>query len=450
MTPSATRIVDVAVLGGGLAGMATALHLVRNGLAVVCVEPKSWPRETVGESLEFSAPRLLDELGIDCVQCDDLIHPKSAVRIVGRDDQFTVWPPPFFARAPIWCSRQTFHTDRRALDRRVMEIAVAAGVEVVVARATCVHHRGRTITGVTLDDGTDVEASCYVDASGHNARLVGRALRLDRELLGARRWAFWTRVTASDPGQETTLHFLDSHAAELSWMWQIPLNEHEVSVGLVLGEAEIRRQRGLGRGPRQLLEHHLDAVAAHAGPHPCDRPFQVHSTSYVPFRHRTPVGPNWVLVGDASAMVDPLTSNGVTSALRHAALAADVVSRAVPGRRISPTDAARYRAAAPALVSALNRAIESFLYEPAIRRRLGLRSAVTLYAATGVITNALYAKLRPTTNGRAAAVAALLALVRAWIEFARRIAARVPRRRRRGDTRASGLITLPAAVRKER
>jgi flavin-dependent dehydrogenase len=434
MTLFAPRRIDVAVLGGGLAGMATALHLVRRGLEVVCIEPKSWPRETVGESLEFSAPRLLHELGIDCARCDELTHPKSAVRIVGGEDQFTVWPPPFFGRAPIWCSRRTYHADRRELDRRVMELAVAEGVKVVAARVSCVSHRGSTITGVSLDDGSRVEASCYVDASGHNARLFGRALHLDRELCGARRWAFWARVTASATGEETILHFLDSNATELCWMWEIPLNDHEVSVGLVLGEAELRRQRGLGRVPRQILEHHLEGLGGHVGPDSGDSPLQVCSTSYVPFRYREPTGPNWILVGDASAMVDPLTSNGASSALRHAALAGEIVSRALPDRQVSPRDAARYSASAPAVVEVLNRAIGSFLYEPAIRRRLGLRAAVNLYAATGVITNALYAKVRPSTNARSASVSVLLVVARFWIGCARRVASRVPSRRPRRST----------------
>ncbi len=36
-------------------------------------------------------------------------------------------------------------------------------------------------------------------------------------------------------------------------------------------------------------------------------------------------GPNWLIAGEAASLVDPMTSNGVTAALRHAAEAAALV-----------------------------------------------------------------------------------------------------------------------------
>ena len=55
---------DVTVIGAGLAGKAAALHLVRAGLKVVCIEPAQAIRPPVGESLDWSAPALLSTLGL--------------------------------------------------------------------------------------------------------------------------------------------------------------------------------------------------------------------------------------------------------------------------------------------------------------------------------------------------------------------------------------------------
>src|SRR5437667_10189031 len=55
---------DVTVIGGGLAGKAASLHLARAGLKVVCLEPRQAVRPPVGESLDWSAPDLLNRLGI--------------------------------------------------------------------------------------------------------------------------------------------------------------------------------------------------------------------------------------------------------------------------------------------------------------------------------------------------------------------------------------------------
>jgi 2-polyprenyl-6-methoxyphenol hydroxylase-like FAD-dependent oxidoreductase len=56
--------IDVTVLGGGLAGMAASIHLVRAGLRVLCIEAQAADTTPVGESLDWSAPELLAGLGL--------------------------------------------------------------------------------------------------------------------------------------------------------------------------------------------------------------------------------------------------------------------------------------------------------------------------------------------------------------------------------------------------
>ena len=53
---SETDLVDVTVIGGGLAGMAASIHLADAGLRVVCIEADPVDADPVGESLDWSAP----------------------------------------------------------------------------------------------------------------------------------------------------------------------------------------------------------------------------------------------------------------------------------------------------------------------------------------------------------------------------------------------------------
>jgi len=55
---------DVAIIGGGLAGTAASIHLVRAGLSVLCIEADLADTAPVGESLDWSAPDLLAALGL--------------------------------------------------------------------------------------------------------------------------------------------------------------------------------------------------------------------------------------------------------------------------------------------------------------------------------------------------------------------------------------------------
>jgi len=61
---SETDLVDVTVIGGGLAGMAASIHLADAGLRVVCIEADPVDADPVGESLDWSAPDLLKRLGL--------------------------------------------------------------------------------------------------------------------------------------------------------------------------------------------------------------------------------------------------------------------------------------------------------------------------------------------------------------------------------------------------
>ena len=50
---------------------------------------------------------------------------------------------------------------------------------------------------------------------------------------------------------------------------------------------------------------------------------EIESTSFQPYVTTKVCGDNWFMVGEAAAMPDPLTGNGVTSGIRHARHAAD-------------------------------------------------------------------------------------------------------------------------------
>ena len=55
---------DVTVIGGGLAGMAASIHLAKAGLRVLCVGACGIENDAIGESLDWSAPGLLADLGL--------------------------------------------------------------------------------------------------------------------------------------------------------------------------------------------------------------------------------------------------------------------------------------------------------------------------------------------------------------------------------------------------
>ena len=95
-------------------------------------------------------------------------------------------------------------------------------------------------------------------------------------------------------------------------------------------------------------------------------------TSFVCRMHGRVAGPNWVIVGEAAAMVDPMTANGVTAALRHAAEGSRLIVESHRRRRIPYLAAAMYSRRVLGLAMFFNRGIERVIYESPIRNQIGV------------------------------------------------------------------------------
>jgi menaquinone-9 beta-reductase len=146
-------------------------------------------------------------------------------------------------------------------------------------------------------------------------------------------------------------------------------------------EAILREK--LGRFPR--FESLLQAVPAIAPS----------VTSFICRMHGRVAGPNWLIAGEAAAMVDPMTANGVTAALRHAAEASRLLIESRHRRSIPWLGAAMYSRRILDLAMFFNYGIERVIYESPIRNRIGVLKAGDVYTIPAWSLNSVYSRLRP-------------------------------------------------------
>jgi AraC-like DNA-binding protein len=89
--------------------------------------------------------------------------------------------------------------------------------------------------------------------------------------------------------------------------------------------------------------------------------------------------PNWLVIGESAAMVDPMTSNGVTAALRHAVEAARLVVRNRDRKQLPWLSRTMYSRRVLDMANFFNSGIEKVVYDWPIRNRIGPLTAGDVY-----------------------------------------------------------------------
>lgn len=407
--------VDVVVAGAGVAGLSAGLQLARAGLRVVCIDPKRFPRARVGESLDWSAPRLLEDLGLsrDELVATGVATYKREVRGLTSSGELLVGRPPrWLHRWPLRFEHVTLHLDRSAFDRRLYEAARDAGVEFVWDHVRSVDFAGDRIVGCRTRSGEWFTAGWFLDASGRR-RVLAQAAGIGLQPWGTERISLWSHYDASMALEGTVLH-LDDGSDELSWAWQIPIAPNRQSIGVAMSLRRFHALRPDGEPFARVLE---DALAEFPALRSIavGRLGRVRSRRYRPYVSDRVVGANWLLIGEAAAFVDPLTSIGVTSAIRHGSEAARLIMQYPQASQAAHRWLAAYDRRVRGVAGLYQLAVEELLYDRKLRQRLGMRWASRSYVPLGFLTTSAYTRLNPTTPRRFAALAVVLAFFRAWV-----------------------------------
>jgi flavin-dependent dehydrogenase len=398
MQKSPLKEFDVTVIGCGLAGMAACIHLAQAGLKVLCIEARPNDDDPVGESLDWSAPALLKSLGfpMEFLLEQGIATYKRHVILKLRDgsEQHYV-PGEWLGRPPFNINLDTLHVDRTLLNQALRKRVLEMGVTLLCDRVVHVETGGRRVIAIVTEGGERICAPWFLDASGSGSSLFPRLFRSSSREYGPHKVATWQYFTVAKSVAGTTLHADGAGAPYMEWIWQIPIHPDAVSVGYVCRGEEIKEKRRQGMSVRDIYQAQLAQVPDLQGFASQALERSPRTTSFRCRVFDKITGPNWLVIGEAAAMVDPMTSNGVTAAIRHAAEASRLVARFHKRGSLPYLPAAMYRLRVISLASFFNSAIEKVLYEQPIRSRIGAFRAGDVYTIPAWSLNAIYSKLQP-------------------------------------------------------
>lgn len=320
---------DVAIVGGGVAGCAAAIALARMGYSVVVFERTGYEQSRIGETLPPRARVLLEQLGVWQEFVGDGHLPSSGSLAAWGSEELHENQFLFNPYGPGW------HLDRRKFESRFAQWAEAAGARVLrhvrVREIRSLADRGWRIDVERTTRRESIDCAVVIDASGR-ASFVGRRLgaaRVDYDkLVGV--YAFCR--TPTDLNDTRTM----VEAARNGWWYSSYLPDAGLAAAF-MSDAHL-----LPRGARALHAYwrqELDATMYTRGRVNSARPMaMVHTIRANSYRMTAVIGENWLAVGDAAMAFDPLSSQGLYNALSSAIEASRAVQQHFTGDRTGLRD----------------------------------------------------------------------------------------------------------------
>ena len=319
---------DVLIAGAGPAGAATAIHLARAGWRVTLVDRATFPRDKAcSEYLSPEAVRHLHDLGVLPALDAAGGHPLTGTRVIAPRGARLVG---HFAQA----GGAPFRATGLSIARRVLDAALVAQ-----ARAAGVSLLDATTIEELLYEGGAVAGAMVRTAQGSRHALRARVtigadgLRsvVARRLGGIRhghpaRLAFVAHVT----GVRALGAEAEMHVGTAGYVGLNPLGGGLANVALVVPRRAAAAAKGDPDGYFYGMLERFPGVAGRV-----DRAREARRVLVTgPFAARAArdTAPGALLVGDAAEFFDPFTGEGILTALRGAALAAQVVDDALARR----------------------------------------------------------------------------------------------------------------------
>jgi geranylgeranyl reductase family protein len=318
-TPTRT---DVLVVGAGPAGSAAAAWSARAGRDTLLVDAAVFPRDkTCGDGL---TPRAIGEL--QALGLEDWLRAhvvSRGLRAHGFGQTLLLpWPG---GTLPDWGSAVA----RTELDDHLRTTAIKAGATAIDgARAVDVRMESGRVAAVTFDDGGErfeVECERLVVADGVRSplgKLLGREWHRDTVYAVAGR-TYVDSGMSDDPWISSHLELRGENGEILSgYGWVFPLGNGTVNLGAgTLATAKRPAEVAI----KPLMQVYADTIR---------EDFQLSGELRMPTSALLPMGgavsnvagPNWALIGDAAACVNPLNGEGIDYGLETGRLVVETMA----------------------------------------------------------------------------------------------------------------------------
>ena len=307
------------VVGAGPAGSAAAAWAARAGRDVLVVDSAQFPRDKAcGDGLTPRAVAELELLGLGPWLDSRIRHRGLRMSGFGADVEVR-WSGPSF-------SSTGSAVPRVELDERIRSVAADDGAKMLLGvKAVDVKHdsSGR-VSGLVLDSGASIGLDTLIVADGARSTL-GRVLgrQWHRETVyGVAIRGYIATPRSHEPWITSHLE-LRSPAGKVlpGYGWIFPLGNGDVNIGV---GALATAKRPADAALRPLMSYYTGLRREEWG---FEGEPRLGLSALLPMGGAVSgvAGPNWMLIGDAAACVNPLNGEGIDYGLETGRLAVELL-----------------------------------------------------------------------------------------------------------------------------
>ena len=303
---------DVAIIGGGLAGLTSALHLSKCNKRVLLIEKNEYPKHKVcGEYISNEVLPYLNSLGIDPV--------KEGAKEIDQLELSTVKSKTIRGELPLGGFGMSRYFLDELLAKKALENNVVIHQDTVEKISFEDHHfliytkKNQMYTGRVV-----------IGAFGKRSNLD---VQMNRKFIQRKSpyLAVKTHVKGVFPDNLVALHNFKGGYCGVS-----KVETNAINVCYIVNFSSFKKYKNIEDFQKQVVlkNDHLRKIATQASPI-FEKPLTI---SQISFKTKKPVEDHILMCGDTAGMIHPLCGNGMGMAIRSAQIASLEILKFLNGK----------------------------------------------------------------------------------------------------------------------
>jgi len=299
------------IIGGGLAGLVSAIQLSKQNIKVLLIEKNSYPKHKVcGEYISNEVIPYLRELGFDpfangAKKINKLTISNSKSRTVN-------------SQLPLG----GFGISRYCIDNALLELAKSNGAEILQDTVTDVqfgHDQFKVSTSHKKTFHTNYVIGAYGKRSNIDKQLSRNFIKKSSPYLAVK-----AHYRGSFPDDEVHLHNFAGGYCGLS-----KVESDHINVCYITDYNSFKKYKNIETFQNEVMSQNAYLKKAFQKYKMVfDKPLTI---SQISFEHKQAVYKHILMCGDSAGMIHPLAGNGMSMAIRAAEMSSKLISEAIKG-----------------------------------------------------------------------------------------------------------------------